>query len=680
MFIKPLLGATTIGLVVFQLAGAVFGQQSGPTFETSQVGTSWFQEEGNAGQSQIVPSEQLLPATTRLWISLPNASELKTAFDGTNFGALTRQESLKPFVEKVSDQVKSWLDEKNMELGIKTDDFAELHTGEICLAAILPDDEVLSDYGFAIVVDVSETQARAKELQARLRGELVRRQAEAEEIELAGYPVTKWTYPPPTGLRRQKFAFHLLTENYFMVCDNQEIAREICRNMSADEPVGVLANSELFRTVRDQSRFVDVDAASHIQFYMEPFGYFDIVHDLARQNLRPGQLNNNHIRQFRESGFDAIQAIGGNVSIGGEYEILARAYVHAPANSNEPGRKYEGAGELLRFDNTEGHTLLPEQFVPLAASGYASVAWDMQRAFANVEPLFDRIFDEGTFQDLIQNIKSEGPRVDLASFVGRLDNQISVFTENTRPIDKNSEKLVLAFRVKEDIAGLFSAIERMIDPQNLTVATVGGARVLRDKEVEEDIPDLDIFDVPGGEAEEVVDEKPKPLFDERVYAVVGDYILLSNNYDYLASLLNRVQAGEAAGLSGDDGVREVFAELQKFQVGERASLRQFFKVDESLRVHYEMMRRGEMGVSSTLLAKLINQAMTDPEGGSSTDVRQQKIDGSMLPEDFDAEVAPYLGNGGIVLETVPEGWLLNGVILKKNEREAVATRQTEPRK
>ena len=83
-----------------------------------------------------------------------------------------------------------------------------------------------------------------------------------------------------------------------------------------------------------------------------------------------------------------------------------------------------------------------------------------------------------------------------------------------------------------------------------------------------------------------------------------------------------------------------------------------------------------MGASQTVLARILNQAFTPPNANKDTP-RDQKIDGSKLPEDFEA-VAKYLGPSGWVMESVEEGWLATGCVLKKQNRETIANKAEQP--
>ena len=101
--------------------------------------------------SDKVASEDLLPASTQAWFSVPDVALLDQQFEKTQFGQLTKDEALKPFIDSIRNQFRDWLNEKNVRLGIRIEDVQGVRSGEICLAGILPqqvDDGVIGRIQF----------------------------------------------------------------------------------------------------------------------------------------------------------------------------------------------------------------------------------------------------------------------------------------------------------------------------------------------------------------------------------------------------------------------------------------------------------------------------------------------------------------------------------------------------
>ena len=72
-----------------------------------------------------------------------------------------------------------------------------------------------------------------------------------------------------------------------------------------------------------------------------------------------------------------------------------------------------------------------------------------------------------------------------------------------------------------------------------------------------------------------------------------------------------------------------------------------------------MIRQNKMPESESVLGRVLNALMGNKKG----EVREQKIDGSKLP-DYDV-VRRYLGPAGMVVTSESDGWFIKGVALTK---------------
>ena len=161
---------------------------------------------------------------------------------------------------------------------------------------------------------------------------------------------------------------------------------------------------------------------------------------------------------------------------------------------------------------------------------------------------------------------------------------------------------------------------------------------------------------------------------KRYIASVEGYLLIANRREYLEKILELKQTTE---LQDCDDYREIAKALGKLSEKNRVSFQQFGRIDRAIKTNYEMLRKGKMGSSKTVLARVLNRMMmseTDAEN------RKQQIDGSKLPADFDKHVAPYFGPMGWVMETAENGWLITGIVLKKNSLNRMVKKGEEKNK
>jgi len=93
------------------------------------------------------------------------------------------------------------------------------------------------------------------------------------------------------------------------------------------------------------------------------------------------------------------------------------------------------------------------------------------------------------------------------------------------------------------------------------------------------------------------------------------------------------------------------------------SVKSFVRTDEAFRPVYELLRQGKMPESETLLGRLLNRLMTQPDDEDEDILRQQKIDGRQLPA-FEM-VRRYFGPAGTIIRSEEDGWFVVGASLSK---------------
>ena len=71
-------------------------------------------------------SENLLPASTTAWMSIPDIEALAAQYRESNLGRLAKNPDMAPFVESVTKQFREWLNAKNIRLGLTIDDILSL--------------------------------------------------------------------------------------------------------------------------------------------------------------------------------------------------------------------------------------------------------------------------------------------------------------------------------------------------------------------------------------------------------------------------------------------------------------------------------------------------------------------------------------------------------------------------
>ncbi len=625
----------------------------------------------------VAGSEEFLPASTKFWISVPDPGKLEAQFKSTQFGTLAKDPAIQPFIDSLADQIKDLMNRQNVSLGLKIDDMDAVQTGEICIAGVVPDvagkQIAKGTHGLVVLVDVSETEDKAKALQKKINAMLKEKGAEVTEKEINGVPTTKAVLKHQKPVRFSTTNHQAVVNGWMLVSDNETIFRDVLARLNAPQQIQkaeTLASLNSFKGIMKQTNLDEFDA--HFRWYVDPFGYIQLAQALEDERRGDLKARNDFSKVLKDQGFGAFKAMGGNVSVAtGEHELLHRSFTYAPR-----GQKIDNNDQIFKMFNFAGNSkpLEPANWVPKEASALVIGNWDFSDALGSVGGLYDGFLDEeGAFERTLNDFKVDPDmQLDIVKLVGLLDNRLTIASAVERPIAASSERVVIGIPVKAEPDFVFESLRRATNGQ---VISLGGIKVIEvdSAAMEEELPDdLDGFELPGDlEYEEEEEEEPAfQLFAKKYFVVHGGNLLIANNKGYLRKLLSQKKSKLA---SAPDYI-EVKTAIDKLTDGSDVCWRQFGRMDLALEANYEMVRRGEMASSQTVLARVVNQVFKKQAeeqaaaAGKELDdetLRKQKLDGSKLPENYEVSIAPYFGPMGWVMETHEDGWRITGCIIKK---------------
>ena len=425
--------------------------------------------------------------------------------------------------------------------------------------------------------------------------------------------------------------------------------------------------------------------AAPIRWYVDPLGFAKAFQ--AANPPREKRKGPDYVAILGRQGFDAVKGIGGAVAFAeGPHDVRHHTLVHAPPMEGKkpfsPDR-FRLAARMLQFPNAE--RIDPPTWVPRDVSSWMTMQWDMQNAFASVESLVDDVVGEkGVFEDVIASLKEDpdGPQIDVEKdLVGCLGTRVSIVSDHTTPIDVDSERLVIAIEARDPARVARTVAKSMATDPDMRRVEFDGHEIWELVDRSDSIPKLEI-ETPGlapaapAEADDDNDAKARrarirdreeKLLPHSAVTVAHGHLLVASHRDFLERVLS-TSAGEGA-LHGAEDYGTVSEELVRlFPSG--SALRSFGRSDESIRPAYEMLKRGEMPKSKSLMGQLLNALLGDGKEGS---VREQRIDGSTLPE-F-AAVERYFGTGGVAMESVTDGWEIGGVSLPREGRATAVARE-----
>ncbi len=633
------------------------------------------------------PSETVFPDTTRAWFSVPDPKGLRERFDRTSYGQLVADPAMKAFIDSVREQISKNGKQRLAKLGLTLEDLEKVPGGEVAAAAIEAQPGTLST---VLLVDTTGHEADAKALVDRITQRLLERKATKVTVPNAPPQLTVFQLPPEgdgraeAPARDRRVAFALAPSAVVVGDDAVQVGQAF--SVLAQGRKDSLATSKSFEAVTARCRKEAPANAAPVRWFVDPLAFakaYQAAHPPREKRKGP-----DYVAILGRQGFDAVKGIGGvAVFDDGGHSFRHHTLIHAPAL---PGRdafgpdRFDLAARMLRFPDAEG--IAPPAWAPRGLAGWTALQWDMQTAFASVESLFDDIVGEkGTFDDVIASLKEEpdGPQIDLEKdMVACLGKRVTLLNHHVDPIDTDSERIVIAVEAVDPERVAATVAKTMAADSDMQKVEIGGHVVWELIDRSNAIPKIEV-ETPGGAVAHAdhhdgdddaahrrrqrLREKEEKLLPHSAITVAHGHLLIASHRDILEKVLAGPGGGESLAAAAD--FKATAAELNRFFPG-KAALRSFAREDETIRPAYELLRQGSMPKSKSVFGQLLNGILGDGKPGA---VREQKIDGSSLPE-FE-QVRRYFGTVCLGMESTVDGWYIAGAALPRSQ-EATKTAET----
>jgi hypothetical protein len=248
-----------------------------------------------ASAPAAVPTDTLLPTTTKSYISIPNLKTLMAEFDKTQFGMLLADPVMQPFTEDLKEQLRRKWRKANEPLGLIWEDVVDVPSGEVCMASLMPAPGVAVS---VMIADVTDKQKEAFELMKKIDTNLRAKGATREIKKMHGRSVSIYTHK-----KKQESS---------------------------------LASLEAYKHVMDRCKTQADRLDPHMRWFIEPFGFVEVSR--IRKPGRKKKTGADMLKILKNQGFTAIQGLGGYVNFNdGAHEILHRTMVYAPAVKRAEG-------------------------------------------------------------------------------------------------------------------------------------------------------------------------------------------------------------------------------------------------------------------------------------------------------------------------------------------------------
>lgn len=631
------------------------------------VAISLFSSRGNAA---VPPSDTILPATTKGYLSIPDLDGLVKKWHETQLGQLSDDPMMKPFIDDFKTQIRNKLSDTRVRLGISLEDVSDISGGEISLALIQPGGDK-NAHALALLVDVTNHATEVKQLLTKIDDSLLKQGAKKRTESIGTVNVTVYTMPKTRPDSPTVEARYVLDHDLLIAADHAEVIKEIVGRLHGKSGA-TLGQLEAYTATMARCKKAAGEMVPQIRWFVEPFGYAYVIRAAAGGRKRRGA---DLLKVLDHQGFNAVKGIGGHVLLAtSEHEMLHHAMVYAPpiirAAEAKTKDRYDLAARLLQFPNSE--TLTPQPWAFRNLGSYITFNWKIAEAFEYAKTLVNELMGAKEGQDLFEDMigslaeDKDGPQIDLRKdLIQHFGQRVSMLADCRRPITPDSERLMFAIELT-DPEIVRKSVNRAMenDPDAKKRAFEGHIiwEILTDAAPAEVEP-LQIegggFDPFGGqvEEEEPIDERRDRVLPNSAITVANGHLIVATHVDFIVELLQ--QPIGVNNLSESADFQVVQEALSKLGSG-ADSFRFFTRTDEAYRTTYELIRQGKMPEAKSILGRLLNRLLGPDEEGI---LREQQIDGTKMPP-FDA-VRRYLGPAGMYVQSENTGWFVTGCLLSK---------------
>ncbi len=175
------------------------------------------------------PSDSLLPATTKGYLSIPNLAQLRDQFNRSPLGQLANDPAMKPFVEGFKRQVRQQGMKQLEQFGLSWDELDGIPSGEVAVAAIQVS---IDESAVALIVDVTGHDRQAEAKLAKVGERLI--QNGAKRVARAnGDPIVVYQLPSEPGRTDPPTVAYFLQQNMLVAGDNVAVLEGILPRWAA---------------------------------------------------------------------------------------------------------------------------------------------------------------------------------------------------------------------------------------------------------------------------------------------------------------------------------------------------------------------------------------------------------------------------------------------------------------
>jgi len=616
--------------------------------------------------SAVSPSaDQIFPDSTKGFFSIRNLKDFGEQWKQTQFGQFMDDPLIAEFKKGVQKQLTERME---TTFGLTLDGISSLPSGEVAVGMIAVPNQIP---GYVLTMDVTGKRTETDEYLIKLTQKLVSAGAKKSTETYKGQQITVLTFPPaevqtPRTLGKTKIeikvepierkAYYMFRQDVLIASDQLHLLRLIADRI-ADQSGKSLAAVEAYQVVMKRCLGeIPGGTPPTMRWYVEPLDYGESVRISLRGPTAQRQREKPSIFSIlKQQGFDAVQGIGGTVSVKTEaHEAVYRTFVVAK-------KPYRLAMRMLDLPARTDFT--PPAWMPADLARCTMFNVEPMTILDNFGGLFDALVtpgEEGVWKDIVEGLEKDpyGPRINIRNeLVAHLGTRVFSMSRYEKPITVKSESIVVAVELKAGRESAMQASAKKLfgnDPEMR--GTVHNSYTIWHR-IPEEVP-VPVKPVAAD------DRDAPPFFPDGGVVVAKGHLFVSSNANYLKTILDRLDAANASAQTTIGTVAE-YKEVNQILAGMGLAGKphyfQFFaRTYELVRPTYEMIRQDQMSHSQTLLGKLLNELFSPEE---ESGVRRQLFDGSTLPE-FE-KVQHYFGKVGIYGVAEENGYFIKGFMVER---------------
>ena len=615
--------------------------------------------------TKFVRATALLPESTAGLIRIPNFPNFQKAWKQTSIGRLMDEPSMQPFIEAQQERIDQSIQSLDNNIGIRLQDLADIAAGEVVVAWLPFENDKRRPFTICLVADIRNRRVKAEAVLETIDKDLKAAGWNRKDVEHREQTIRIYdTQPKPGQLKIEQIAI-TVSDDRIIATDRDTVVFGLLDSLAGESDSKPIEQAEEFAAVLRRSSqaiqqpILNGGATVSLEWFAKPFEMGRVLRE-AFQVDRGNQVD--VIKLLENQGFDIIRGIGGVVAMNGmKFDLIHRGFVLADQS------KMEKAAQMLQFTNETFHGI--PSWVHGQVASFSRLNLKIKDAFWASESLVNEAFGDEIFRDIIDGIRDDedGPQIDIEKNVlPNLDDQIILLTDNVEPAGIQSERMLMALRVKDGKA-IEKAIRKAmeVEPDASKLDTLPGVEIWQVQRTDDpDDFDEDLFgDLELDFGEEASDDTP-PLLEHWAIALIPagpgsktPYLMFSSHPEFLIESAKRItNQPPADGFDQAPEVITVRAAMRDLGANTPAFDR-IVRTKVSLRIKYQLLRQGQLKESDTILGSFYRRIFENQNLDE-----EQELSAAKLPPLN--EIEEFLPTGGSFFETTETGWDFSGFLLK----------------